>query len=165
MAAALASLSIIPPMPAQGLTATQGHGVGAAQSITGAPTGSKPLTCTLETLRWRKRPLIVFARDAADPRLGEEHQEARGAMTARGSSDDLDLVFIAVAAGKAPCGGATLKRLTRSIALRRGNFHVLLMGKDGGVKLSSDRIIPGRTIAAAIEAMPMRRAETAQRGD
>jgi hypothetical protein len=47
---------------------------------------------------------------------------------------------------------------------RRATFEVLLVGKDGGVKLRRDRVVAPSEIAALIDTMPMRRDEMRRRG-
>jgi hypothetical protein len=43
--------------------------------------------------------------------------------------------------------------------VRSGRFQVLLIGKDGGVKLRSEQPVPVQDILGLIDSMPMRRQE------
>ncbi len=111
----------------------------------------------------KKRILIATAQRPGDPRLDQERREARSAMALNGPNDDLDLVFFALVSRPdrepARAGGANGR--TSHI---RNRFHVLLVGKDGGIKLSSAKLVTAQTLTAVIEAMPMRREEKARRG-
>jgi hypothetical protein len=106
---------------------------------------------SLESYRWQKRVLLVFAGNATDPQLVEQR---RIVAQARSEAEDRDLVVIEVA-GENP---------SRDVALRRrfgidGGFKVVLVGKDGGTKLSVDEPLPAARWIETIDAMPMRRQE------
>ena len=53
--------------------------------------------------------------------------------------------------------------LRKRFCIAPGVFRALLVGKDGGVKLSSGSPLAAATLFKAIDAMPMRRDEIAQR--
>lgn len=111
---------------------------------------------SLESYRWQKRVLLVFAGNVTDPRLVEQR---RIVAQAGSEAEDRDLVVIEVA-GENP---------SRDAALRRrfgidGGFKAVLVGKDGGAKLSVDEPLPAARWIETIDAMPMRRQERTAKG-
>ena len=97
----------------------------------------------------RERVVLVFAARLDDVRLLRQRAEVEALMR---RSDDRDLVFEAVSSHQA----ATLRR---RFGVGAGRFAVRLIGKDGGVKLRSDKVLAADRLAATIDAMPMRQQE------
>ncbi|MET0427359.1 MAG: DUF4174 domain-containing protein [Microvirga sp.] len=112
---------------------------------------AEPDPTALEHYRWQKRVLLVFAPDAADPRLAEQR---RIVATAKSEAEDRDLVVIE-AAGEDPARDAALRR---RFGIDSG-FRVVLLGKDGGAKLSVAEPLAAARWIETIDAMPMRRQE------
>lgn len=111
---------------------------------------------------WKHRPLVVFASDAADPNLARQ-REIVGALKPAFIDRQVVLVLVAgdrvtVELGPAPSMGAAALRTRYGIS--PGEFKVLLIGKDGGVKLTSTKPIGAQTLFRTIDAMPMRSEET-----
>lgn len=79
-------------------------------------------------------------------------QQARIVAADRAGAAERDLVLVQPEA-------EDQGRLRRRYGVAPGRFAVLLIGKDGGVKLRSDAPLTARTLFDAIDAMPMRRAE------
>ncbi len=50
-------------------------------------------------------------------------------------------------------------RTAKKYQLREGDFEVILIGKDGGVKLRENSFVEQEKIFALIDTMPMRQAE------
>jgi Domain of unknown function (DUF4174) len=98
------------------------------------------------------RPLYVFAPSGGDARLGSQRAIVAGRS---GGFADRDVPVIEVI-------GADPRRARFGVPA--GQFRVILVGKDGGVKLSSGRPVPAAEIFALIDAMPMRRDEIRARG-
>jgi hypothetical protein len=110
----------------------------------------------LEPYRWQKRVLLVFAPNARDPQLLEQ----REIMTRAGSdAEDRDLVLIEVTGGN-PSRDAALRQ---RFGVESG-FRAVLIGKDGGAKLTVTEPLAAERWIATIDAMPMRRQEQKARG-
>lgn len=110
----------------------------------------------LDALRWTSRILVVVAPDAGDPRLARQRrifEAARGGARAR------DLVWIE-GAGRT----AEADELRRRFGVAPDAFRALLVGKDGGAKLSSAEPIAAERLFGEIDAMPMRRDEMRRDG-
>ncbi|MBW7055829.1 DUF4174 domain-containing protein [Paracoccus bogoriensis] len=96
----------------------------------------------LDKLRWQARPLVIVADGPAiETQLTALMQEA-DALSER------DVVILTAAPGTSdlplPAGG---------------DFALLLIGKDGGVKLSRSQPVTPAEIIALIDQMPMRQNE------
>lgn len=115
-------------------------GLGSAAAV---PAGAAPLP--------DRRRLLVFASGAASTALATQRRLLAGDAAAL-RERDLDVVEDVVDAG----GGSALRR---RYAIAPGQFAVLLIGKDGGVKLRSDTPIAAARLTATIDTMPMRRDE------
>ena len=103
--------------------------------------GAAPLAAdTLEGLRWQARPVVV---------LGPAAQVAAQIEALQARAPDLAERGVTV--------------LTEGPGAARfdpdGGFRVLLIGKDGGVKMDERRPVTAHDIIALIDSMPMRQAE------
>jgi hypothetical protein len=110
----------------------------------------------LAAYRDHKRVVIVFAPDAVDPRLARQNAELD--RLTRGP-DDRDLVRVDVIGMQVTGASDSAERLHRRFNVARAGFRVVLVGKDGGAKLSSDQPLTAARLAALIDAMPMRQDE------
>ncbi len=54
--------------------------------------------------------------------------------------------------------------LEKELGVRRGEFNLVLIGKDGGVKYRSQQATETRDIFSTIDAMPMRQNEMRRQG-
>ena len=109
----------------------------------------------LDAYRDRARVLVLSAPDASDAHL-KAQRAALGA--ARIGVAERDLVVV-----EAIGSGAEARALRGRFGLPADSFRVVLLGKDGGAKLTAETPIPPQTLFATIDAMPMRRAEMRQR--
>ncbi len=120
---------------------------------------------TLAGLRDRVRPLLIFAPKPDDPQLEIQlrrlHQNA-AAMTER------DVLPVAIPYN-APSPTAAMLSDTDAVAARRrfhvapDEFVVILVGKDGGEKLRSEKPFSNEKLQQTIDAMPMRQEEMRNR--
>ncbi len=110
----------------------------------------------LTRYRDQRRVLLIFAPAAGDPRLKRQRVQD-GRLTS--GPDDRDLVVVETIGP----GGAQGAALRRRAGAAPSLFQVVLMGKDGGVKLRSARVVAAERLAAVIDAMPMRREEMSGR--
>lgn len=100
------------------------------------------------------RLLLIFAADAGAPQL----------LAQRAALDDVglrarDVTRIEVVGDTVTGATNTAATLRRRYEVDRGAFRVVLVGKDGGVKLDERAPISAATLHATIDAMPMRRQE------
>lgn len=118
-----------------------------------------PLERTLRASRWRQRVLLVAAPTAADPDF-----RAQTALLATDAAalPARDVRVINLLADELPAADQQL--LARQFRLSPGQFAVLLLGKDGGVKLRRARPVAGAELAALIDQMPMRQQEMRRAG-
>lgn len=105
----------------------------------------------LAALRWKHRVLLVFAAKLSDPDLLRQRALFQ-VMGADARERDMKLVEV-------------IGHTDRAVALRKRfhldhqGFHVLLIGKDGGDKLSSSEPIGSGVLSPLIDSMPMRQEE------
>ena len=118
----------------------------AAGPALAAGMGADPLTA----YRWKARVLVAVASDPADPKLAQQRALYAG-MKAGARERDLVLVE---AAGASPDAAA----LRKAFDLGPG-FHAVLVGKDGGSKLTSSEPLKDAQLFPLIDAMPMRQDE------
>ena len=100
--------------------------------------------------RWKARVLLVLAEDGSEAKLREQRNIFRD-MGRDARERDLALVVVT---GTAPDAVA----LRRRFGVGPG-FHALLIGKDGGAKLTADAPLRPDALLQLIDAMPMRRDE------
>lgn len=116
----------------------------------------------LEHYAWKNRVVLVFHSDAkADAAVEQialfKRQEKE--------LDDRDLVLGVVDSGSkgsidgASIGAKDAATLQQTFNPANSDFLIVLIGKDGGVKLKEQTVVPVETIFDLVDAMPMRRAE------
>jgi hypothetical protein len=120
---------------------------------------------SMSNYKWKKRPLVVFAESDGSPLLAEQRQ-----IVSRYRSDlnkrDVVVVWVvgrtlSTELGPPPSSNATSLRARYNVA--DGEFRAVLVGKDGGEKLSSSKPLAAEKLFATIDAMPMRRDEMRRR--
>lgn len=100
---------------------------------------------------WKSRVLVLAAPAAGDPRLAAQRQALASVRT---GASERDLVTVE-AVGDGPEAVAIRRRL----GLPADAFRAVLVGKDGGAKLTAQEPIPPQRLFSTIDAMPMRRDE------
>lgn len=131
----------------------------------GATFTAVPPAAAIETYRWKKRPVIVFAPSDQDARLVRQKSIVGGNRTA---FLDRDIVVIYVVGGTlshdlGPGPGVNAGALRSKFRIGEAGFRVLLVGKDGGVKIDSPTPLAAADLFAEIDRMPMRRDEIRRR--
>jgi len=121
---------------------------------------------TLNQMRDRLRPLLIFAPTADDARLLDQ---VRSVETHSVEAADRDLVPITVLESGISENGYRLAdqdviAARRRFHAARGEFVVVLVGKDGGEKLRSRKPLAFETLRSVIDAMPMRQEEMRAKG-
>jgi hypothetical protein len=120
-----------------------------------------------EPFKWKKRLLLVFAPDSNHP-LFESLQ--REISTHKQAMDDRDLVvFQILGVGTSKRDGTQLDPHMAASLRERYDvspkaFSLILVGKDGGVKLRRNDPVDLEEIFRLIDSMPMRQDEMRQKG-
>jgi hypothetical protein len=107
---------------------------------------------SISDFHWLARPVVVFADSPADPRYREQMQLLAARM------DDLAERDVVVIVDTDPDGQSELRR-----QLRPRGFMLVLIGKDGGVRLRKPFPWDVREISRSIDKMPMRQQEIRDR--
>jgi hypothetical protein len=132
--------------------ASSGYALDAARLMTG--------------LTWEKRVLLVFAPD--EQYAGLRRQNAMLEAIGDGLVERDMIVIRVFADDRVSVDGEyhaqSASSFYRRFAVDRGEFRVILVGKDGGVKLDRNHAISGGALFALIDSMPMRRNEMQQDG-
>jgi hypothetical protein len=119
----------------------------------------------LDALRWEKRVIVMLADGGDDPALAEQEARLRAAAA---DLAERDVVLVAARgrtvtvdgdSGQAP----TADELRVAYADSASGFQVVLVGKDGGVKLRAGEPVAASDLFALIDTMPMRRREMKER--
>ncbi|MEL7212945.1 MAG: DUF4174 domain-containing protein [Pseudomonadota bacterium] len=106
----------------------------------------------IDDFKWIARPVVVFATSPADPRFAEQMEllaERTDELIVR------DVVVIV------DTDDETLSDLRRK--LRPRDFMMVLIGKDGGVKLRKPFPYDVRELTRSIDKMPLRQQEIRER--
>ena len=110
-----------------------------------APGGTDPLA----PYRWKARVLVAVAPAADNAQLLEQRRLFR-TMGQAGQDRDLALVEGV---------GDESRALRQALGLDDAGFYAVLVGKDGGAKLTSRQPLPADQLFPVIDAMPMRQGE------
>ena len=116
----------------------------------------------LDDYRWERRPLLVFAPTATDPRLVETLSRIEAS---RCDFVGRDMVLgVLVNVGTSALDGKAIdaeesRRLAQQYGIDDNAFSVLLIGKDGGEKLRFTDVPDLQAIYTVIDGMPMRQGE------
>ena len=103
----------------------------------------------LDSLRWKRRVIVI----ASPSRNTQAYLSQRKELSVESPDwKERDLVLVEVI-------GPEKADLRGALNLKAGDFTVLLIGKDGGVKLRSGTPVSSREIFELIDSMPMRRQE------
>jgi hypothetical protein len=123
-------------------------------------TGNK--TIGLIEYQWKNRLLLLFTPSLDEPR----YQDLKKALTMQ-EEEVMDrdlLVFHIVENGQTRLGNSPLSEssgdyLREKFSTKSGTFTVLLIGKDGGVKLRREGRVKLKEIFSLIDSMSMRQRE------
>ena len=117
---------------------------------------------SLSDYQWENRLLVVSSPTADEPTFTRQLQQ----VTASSSEfAERDLVLIRLAtdgsshAGERKLDSTQVEAIRAELGIDAGTFAVRLVGKDGGVKLAKNSVVPMRDIYALIDTMPMRQQE------
>ena len=127
---------------------------------------SEQAAFSLGQYEWNSRVLVVSAACDDDDNLKAQQNEL--ALTpAEFLNRDMVLVTLldnaVSAAGSRELTDAEVAATREMLGIRPGSFALKLIGKDGSIKLSSDRATSMIEIYALIDTMPMRQRERSDR--
>lgn len=114
----------------------------------------------LSDFNWKNRVVLVFG-DAGDQKVArqisllerqKEELADRDMVVIQVSSQEARIVYGEVAVINAGS-------LKKAADVSGNGFHIVLVGKDGGVKLRSEHVVTDIEMFDLIDRMPMRRAE------
>jgi hypothetical protein len=151
------------PRPlAPGAAALAGVLLALAAGAASAPAGAQPgrPVPALRDYRWTKRVLAVFAPPAGAP--AESTYRAQRDEFARYAAalGERDLVVLDHPAGAAP---GRVRALRQQLGVPGEGFAVVLVGKDGTVKLRRRALLTAERVLATVDGMPMGAAEARAR--
>ncbi|MFD3190576.1 DUF4174 domain-containing protein [Sedimentitalea sp. HM32M-2] len=106
----------------------------------------------LSEFLWINRPIVVFADSAADPRYAEQIERLQGGLDRLAERD------VVILTDTDPAAASPLRR-----KLRPRGFMLVIVGKDGGVKLRKPLPWTVREITRSIDKMPEREREINQK--
>ncbi len=136
--------------------------IGAA--LSGAPATGSDLT----SYRWKNRLLLVFSPHVSLPGLADLE---RSLAVNHAEVIDRDLVIIRVfedgpsMAGQVPLSSEDSAKLRHQYKIDTGRLTVVLIGKDGGIKLVRQHRADLQEFFELIDRMPMRRQEMREKAN
>ena len=116
----------------------------------------------LDSLRWKHRVLLLFSPSESDSSFRLQKQDL---ASRRQEVLERDLMVLEILEhGESRASDRILSEkaaegIRNRVGVRSGRFQVLLIGRDGGVKLRSEQPVPVQDILGLIDSMPMRRQE------
>jgi len=116
----------------------------------------------LDSLRWMNRVLVLFSLSESDASFQLQKQ---GLASSAGEVLDRDLMILEIVqqgqsrAGNQLLSERSVQGIRERLGVGTGSFQVLLIGKDGGVKLRSSEPVSMKDLFGLIDSMPMRRQE------
>jgi hypothetical protein len=116
----------------------------------------------LTQFQWKNRLLLLFAPDSSHPSF--QHLQSQ-IIDQKSEVTDRDLiVFSVLVENPSQMNGAALDRqeadsLRERFAVPPNDFRIILIGKDGGVKLKREDRVDLAEVFELIDSMPMRRNE------
>ncbi|MEM6846738.1 MAG: DUF4174 domain-containing protein [Pseudomonadota bacterium] len=130
-----------------------------------AATLNTTLAQGLSGIRWEYRPLLLFTPTKTDENLSRQTTLLADAL--RGMEErklavyvvERDRVFTLYGA---PAPGIDHDTLRDRFSVPDAQFRVVLIGLDGGAKLTSDEVVPIERLFDLIDGMPMRQREIRQ---
>ena len=117
---------------------------------------------TLDRYRWQKRVLLISADSEDDAAFRQQTRDIDATIDEFKARDMLLVTLVdsnGSHAGERSLSRDAVERTRHAAGLEAGAFAVVLLGKDGGVKLRETAPTAMRDIYALIDGMPMRQRE------
>ena len=126
------------------------------------PAGSARVDIDLEEFRWKSR-LIVLTASSPEDQIFVEQKTLLASQEEGILERDLRIIEVFQnGQGKIDqeqLSPESVSRLLKSLKVRKEEFRIFLIGKDGTVKLHSDKPVTAAEIFSLIDSMPMRQRE------
>jgi hypothetical protein len=126
----------------------------------------EPMNINLNDYLWKNRILLLFA---PSPELNDFKRQIYDMESQWDGVLERHLIIIEIISNnesrfmKEPLLAETAVRIRSQFGIESDNFAVILIGKDGTVKLRKSEYVPLSEIFNLIDAMPMRQKEMQQR--
>lgn len=136
---------------------------GAAGGITA---GQEKEVFELRKFQWKNRILLIFAPSAENPVCRSLAAELNAQIAGVRERDLLIGELFEAGASRfagAPVTPQSAEAFQRQFAVRKGMPTIILVGKDGEVKLRREGPVQAAEIFALIDSMPMRQKEMGER--
>lgn len=116
----------------------------------------------LDSWRWKNRVILLYS--PTESNASFQSQKHLLASNAEGVVERDLVILELVEQGQSRVGHQLLSEtsvqdIRQRLGLQAGTFQVLLIGKDGGVKLRSSEPVPMKDLFGLIDSMPMRQQE------
>jgi hypothetical protein len=124
------------------------------------------LSMDLTQFQWKNRLLLIFAQDGNHPLFQDLQSQI---LAQKAEVDDRDLIVFEVPAqGPARMNTNTLDRkeadsIRNHFAIPSDEYSLILVGKDGGIKLKRKDQVDLKEVFELIDSMPMRQNEMRQK--
>ena len=125
------------------------------------------LSTDLTQFQWKNRLLFIFAEDVNHPLFKAVQSQI---VAQKAELDDRDLIVFEVPAkGPARMNGIPIERkdadsIRNQFVIPNDTFIIILVGKDGGIKLKRNDQVPLAEVFELIDSMPMRQREMQNKG-
>jgi len=116
----------------------------------------------LDSLRWKNRVLVLFSPSEFDASFQSQKQSLASSVEGVLERDLMILEILEHGesrVGNQILSGKSVQDIRKRLGVHTGPFQVLLIGKDGGVKLRSSEPVSMKELFGLIDSMPMRRQE------
>ena len=113
------------------------------------------MTLSLENYKWKNRLILVFAPDIENDTFREqlsEFENRQEEITQR------DLLIFKIYAGS-DLESSQVEKFQSEFDVNPDEFCILLIGKDGTVKMRDNKVVSAETVFDIIDSMPMRQQE------
>lgn len=120
----------------------------------------------LTQFQWKNRLLFLFAPDSSHPSFKHIHSQI---IDQKSEIDDRDMVIFSVLEqGPSQMDTTVIDRqsadsIRERFAVPPNDFRLILIGKDGGIKLKREDQVDLTEVFELIDSMPMRRNEMQQK--
>jgi hypothetical protein len=120
------------------------------------------ISMDLSRFEWKNRLLLIFAPDVKHPHFKRMHAEINAQSA---GVKDRDLVVFEIfekdpsQMDASPISVSDADELRKHFQVARNTYTIILVGKDGGIKLNRDDQLQLSEIFELIDSMPMRRNE------